>query len=436
MTRTIPRSTFGVHARWRIGPAGPRSAVSVAPLSSQRPSSAGALAGLKVLDLSRILAGPTATQMLGDLGADVVKVERPHRGDDTRGWGPPFLEREGQAPIAGYFLAANRSKRSIAIDFSTEAGAALITRLAERADVFVENLKPFDLDAKGLGYATLSALNPGLVYCSISGFGRTGPRASEPGYDFLAQAAAGLMSLTGEPDRAPVKVGVGISDLATGMHAAIGILAALRHRDRTGEGQHIDLSLYDSTLALLSNAAVDHFLTEQPPTRHGNAHPHIVPYGVFAASDGHLVIAVGNDAQFARFAALLGEPALASDARFVTNAARVIHRAALHARIEPSVRARGVEHWLQVLRAARIPTSKVQSVPEAFADPVALARSMQIERDDQTLIGNPLKLSATPIAAERPAPALDAHRAEVLRDWLGMDDDAVEACAARGAFGA
>lgn len=394
-----------------------------------------ALEGLKVLDVSRILAGPSATQMLGDLGADVVKVERPGTGDDTRGWGPPFHSPAQGVPVAGYFLAANRGKRSIAVDFSIEQGAALIARLAERADVFVENLKPFDLDRRGLGYATLRRSNPGLVYCSISGFGRTGPRAHEPGYDFLAQAAAGLMSLTGEPDGAPIKVGVGISDLYTGMHAAIGILAALRHRDRSGEGQHIDLSLYDSTLAMLTNGAVEHFLTGAPPQRLGNAHPHIVPYAVFAASDGHLVIAVGNDAQFARFAALLERPELASDARFVTNAARVQHRDALNAIVAPLLRTRTIEHWLERLHAARIPTSKVQSVPEAFADPVAQARGMEITAGEYTLIGNPLKLSATPVDLGRPPPALGADRDAVLESWLGLDASARDALAARGVFG-
>jgi crotonobetainyl-CoA:carnitine CoA-transferase CaiB-like acyl-CoA transferase len=397
---------------------------------------ARALEGLKVLDMSRILAGPSATQMLGDLGADVVKVERPGRGDDTRGWGPPFHEPDdGEQRVAGYFLAANRSKRSIAIDFATDAGAELITRLAQKADVLVENLKPFDLDARGLGYAQLRAIHPGLIYCSISGFGRTGPRAHEPGYDFLAQAAGGLMSLTGEPEGAPVKLGVGISDLYTGMHAAIGILAALRHRDRTGEGQHIDLSLYDSTLAMLSNAAVDHFLTGAPPQRLGNAHPHIVPYGVFAASDGHLVIAVGNDAQFVRFVALLDGPPLASDPRFATNAGRVEHRVALNAILAPLLSSSPVDHWLEVLRHARIPTSKVQSVPEAFADPVAAARAMRITSGDHTLLGNPLKLSATPVDTSRPPPHLDAHRDEVLHEWLGLDTSARDALAARGAFG-
>ena len=402
---------------------------------------ARALQGLKVLDLSRILAGPTATQMLGDLGADVVKVERPHRGDDTRGWGPPFLERpendEAAAErVAGYFLSANRSKRSIAIDLASPAGIDLVRRLAERADVLVENLKPGDLDARGLGYLALAERCPRLVYCSISGFGRTGPRSTEPGYDFLAQAAGGLMSVTGEPDGLPMKVGVGIADLYTGMHAAIGILAALRHRDQTGQGQHLDVSLYDCQLAMLTNAAVDHFLTDRAPPRLGNAHPHIVPYGVVAASDGHVVIAVGNDSQFARLARVLGAPELAHDARFATNAARVEHREALMAIVAPKVAAAPVAHWLELLRAEKIPVSKVADVAEAFADPVAEARGMRASIDGMTLIGNPLHLSATPPVLDRAPPRLDAHRAEVLGEWLGLDGPQQRALELGGAFGA
>lgn len=399
-----------------------------------------ALLDLRVLDLSRILAGPTASQLLGDLGADVVKVERPGRGDDTRGWGPPFLATEG-GPVAGYFLAANRSKRSIAIDFTTDVGAELVRRLAERADVLLENLKPGDLDRRGLGYDALSVRNPRLVYCSISGFGRTGPRRTEPGYDFLAQAAGGLMSLTGEPSGAPQKVGVGIADLYTGMHAAIGILAALRHRDRTGQGQHVDVSLYDCQLAMLANTAVDHLLTGAVPPRLGNAHPHIVPYGVFAASDGHLVIAVGNDEQFARFVALLGRPELASGPRFATNRARVEHRDELLALIEPLVRGGTVAHWLEVLRAAAVPTGPVQDVAQALADPVAAARQMtqlvpmpRAEGGEVTLVGHPIKLSATPARTDLPPPLVGEHGAEILRDWLGVDEDELATLEKSGAL--
>ena len=402
-----------------------------------------ALEGLKVLDLSRILAGPTATQMLGDLGADVVKVERPGKGDDTRGWGPPFLPmKKDHAPMAGYFVAANRSKRSIAIDVSSEAGAELVRRLAEQADVLVENLKPGDLDARGLGYEALKERCPRLVYCSISGFGRTGPRKSEPGYDFLAQAAGGLMSITGEPEGTPQKLGVGIADLYTGMHATIGILAALRHRDRTGEGQSIDVSLFDSQLAMLTNVAVDHFLTGSVPPRLGNAHAHIVPYGVFEVSDGHLVIAVGNDAQFARFAELLGAPVLALDPRFQTNRGRVANRRALTSLIEPILLEQAMEPLLEALRAARIPTSRVADVGEALSDPVAEARGMRqaIPMEGAVdgfapVLGNPVRLSATPPSASHPPPELDEHRHAILADWLALDEAACRELDARGAFG-
>ncbi len=400
-----------------------------------------ALDGVRVLDLSRILAGPSATQLLGDLGADVVKVERPGAGDDTRGWGPPFLSTSA-GPLAGYFLAANRSKRSIAIDFTTAPGAALVKRLAEKADVLVENLKPGDLDRRGLGYEVLGALNGRLVYCSISGFGRTGPRATEPGYDFLAQAAGGLMSLTGEPDGSPQKVGVGIADLYTGMHAAIGILAALHHQRRTGRGQHLDVSLYDCQLAMLANTAVDHLLTGSVPGRLGNAHPHIVPYGVFEAEGGHVVIAVGNDAQFARFAGLLGRPELAADPRFASNRARVEHRAELLAILAPLVRARPPAHWLAALRDAGVPTGPVQDVAEALADPVAAARHMvqrvpmpAAEGGEVALLGHPIQLSATPAQTSRPPPLVGEHRDEILRDWLGVEGEERDALVRSGALG-
>lgn len=400
-----------------------------------------ALDGVRVLDLSRILAGPTATQLLGDLGADVVKVERPGKGDDTRGWGPPFLSTSA-GPVAGYFLASNRSKRSIAIDFTTDAGAALVKRLAEKADVLVENLKPGDLDGRGLGYDVLGRLNPRLVYCSISGFGRTGPRAGEPGYDFLAQAAGGLMSITGEPAGSPQKVGVGIADLYTGMHAAIGILAALHHQRRTGAGQHLDVSLYDCQLAMLANVAADHLLTGSVPPRLGNAHPHIVPYGVFAAKGGHVVIAVGNDEQFARFASLLGRPDLALGPRFSTNRARVENRAALLAIVEPLIAREPPEHWLAALRGVGVPTGPVHDVAEALQDPVAVARQMtqrvpmpSAEAGEVALLGHPIKLSATPASTSHPPPLVGEHQGEILVDWLRMSDAEIAALADAGAFG-
>ena len=302
--------------------------------------SAGMLDGVRVLDLSRILAGPSCTQLLGDLGADVIKVERPGSGDDTRGWGPPFVEASepGARALSAYYLCANRNKRSIAIDLAAPEGAALVRRLARESDVLVENFKVGDLARYGLSYGALRAEHPRLVFCSITGFGQTGPLAPRPGYDFLAQAMGGLMSLTGAPDGEPVKVGVGIADLMCGMYAAVAILAALRHRDRTGEGQHLDLSLYDTQIAWLANEGVSHLTTGQLPVRRGNAHPTIVPYQAFETADGWVVLAVGNDAQFARFCALAGLDDMPGDPRFTTNAARVEHRDACVARVREAMR--------------------------------------------------------------------------------------------------
>ena len=285
-----------------------------------------------MLDLSRILAGPSATQLLGDLGADVIKVERPGRGDDTRGWGPPYASGpDGSVGPSAYFVAANRNKRSIAIDLAHDEAPALIRRMARSADVLVENYKVGDLARRGLDYASLARECPRLVYCSITGFGQTGPRSGDAGYDFVAQALAGTMSLTGEPEREPVKVGVGIADLMCGMYAATAILAAIRHRDRHGEGQHLDIALYDTTVAWLANEGQSWLVTGQRPVRRGNAHATIVPYRVFRTRDGHVVLAVGNDLQFGKLALLVGQPELARDPRFATNDARVRNREACDA---------------------------------------------------------------------------------------------------------
>lgn len=405
---------------------------------------ARALEGVRVLDLSRILAGPSAAQQLGDLGADVVKIERPGAGDDTRGWGPPFLPlADPAAPReAAYYLAANRNKRSVAVDLASEAGVELVRALAAKADVLLENYKLGDLARRGLDYDALRGACPRLVYCSISGFGRTGPRAGEPGYDFVAQAMAGTMSITGEPDGLPVKVGVGIADLYCGMVATVAILAALRHRDRTGEGQHLDVSLFDSTLSWLSTAALDHFVTGAPPKRMGNAHPHIVPYEAFATADGHLVLAVGNDAQFARLCEVAGQPEIARDPRYATNAARVERRAEVVGLVRGWMRARTTEAWTAALAAAGIAAGPVRDIPGAFAEPQAVARRMRVRvpaaraaAGAMDLIGSPIKASRTPGRIDRPPPALDEHRAEVLRDWLGLDPAAAAVLAARGAFG-
>jgi len=394
----------------------------------------GALDGLRVLDLSRILAGPSCAQLLGDLGADVVKVERPAQGDDTRRWGPPF-DAHGNAT---YFLAANRNKRSIEVDLASDAGAALIRALAGHADVLIENYKAGDLTRRGLGPSELLRSYPRLVYASINGFGSDGPRASEPGYDFLAQAMGGLMSVTG-PTETPMKAGVGVADLFTGMHAAVGILAALRHRDQTGHGQHIEVALLDAQLAMLANVATDAFLSGKNPGRLGNSHPHIVPYQVFACADGHLVVAVGNDAQWLRYRILLDEvmPSNADlhDEIFAKNAGRVAQRSMLIPRIEARMKTHTKEAWMMLLRAHEVPVAPVHDVLEAFEDPQAVHRQMRIQVGDAELVACPIHASLTPPTYRLPPPALGAHTREVLTSWLGWDDAAIEAAGDAGAFG-
>ena len=384
----------------------------------------GALDGVTVLDLTRILAGPTCTQLLGDLGADIVKVENPNSGgDDTRSWGPPFVTDEtgARTDLSAYFMAANRNKRSIAIDIASPDGQAAIRALAARADVLVHNFKPGGLAKYGLDYDGLRGACPRLVYCAISGYGQTGPNAHLPGYDLMAQGFGGIMSLTGEPDGAPMKVGVGIADVMCGMYAAVGILAALRHRDRTGEGQEIDVSLVDTQIAWLINEGVAHLTTGDIPKRRGNGHPTIVPYGVFACADGHVIAAVGNDAQFRRFAAFLGHGEWAHDPRFATNPARVENREALHALVEPALGTRTVDAVIAGLEAVKVPVGPVNTLDRVFSSDQVAAREMAIEMEAPQaaggrvrLIGNPLKLSATPISYRYPPPAFGAHTREVL----------------------
>ena len=408
------------------------------------PDSAGgsALAGLKILDMTRVLAGPSATQMLGDLGADVVKLERPGAGDDTRRWGPPFLkDAEGNdTSESAYYLSANRNKRSLTLDYTRPEGRRIAMALAKRADVLVENYRPGTLGRYGLAYDQLKGDCPGLVYCSNTGFGLTGPYADRPGYDFLIQAMGGIMSVTGEPDGQPMKVGVAIADLMAGMYATIAILAALRHRDATGAGQHVDLSLLDSQVAWLSNAG-QYFLTSGERTpRHGNAHPTIVPYQAFAASDGHFILAVGNDAQFARFCDVAGCPELATDDRFATNPARVRNREALIAILKPLIAGRSCADWLSALEAKTVPCGPINAIDQVFADPQVLARGMKFAMDHPRsadpidLIGSPFKLSETPVAHRHPPPTLGEHTDELLREWLGLADEEIAALRAAGAI--
>ncbi|MEM8632665.1 MAG: CaiB/BaiF CoA-transferase family protein [Pseudomonadota bacterium] len=381
----------------------------------------GPLKGLKVLDLSRILAGPTCTQLLGDLGASVLKIENPATGgDDTRTWGPPFETGVDDQPTdrSAYYMSSNRNKRSVAVDIATEDGQAQILRLAKMADVVIENFKPGGLAKYGLDYPSLSAQAPGLVYCSISGFGQTGPNASKPGYDLLAQGYGGIMSLTGEPDGAPMKVGVGIADVVCGMYATTGILAALRHRDATGEGQHIDLSLVDSQVAWLINEGANYLASGKVPQRRGNDHPNIVPYGVYSAKDGHVILAVGNDGQFARFAEFLGMPELAEDARFSTNPGRIANREVLAGILEPALAVLPMAEIVAGLEARKVPIGPVNRLDQVFATDQVAARGMQIEMPGDAgplrLLGNPLNFSRTPVTYRRPPPHFGADTDEVL----------------------
>jgi crotonobetainyl-CoA:carnitine CoA-transferase CaiB-like acyl-CoA transferase len=402
---------------------------------------AQALSGLRVLDLSRILAGPTATQLLADLGAEVIKIERPGYGDDTRGWGPPFLtDAQGQETReSAYFLSANRGKDSLALNIADPRGQAILRKIAAQSDILVENFKPGDLARFGLDYASLSALNPRLIYCSITGFGQTGPNAHRAGYDFLVQGEAGLMSLTGSPDGPPMKAGVGIADILCGMYATVGILAALQARHATGRGQHIDLALMDAQVAMLANQGVAHLTDGQVPPRRGNDHPTIVPYGTFPASDGDFILAVGNDGQFSRFVAEAGATHLSHDPRFATNAARVRHREALVPLIAGLTKTRSTADWLAACTALNIPAGPVNTLDQVFASPQVAARQMRITLPHPVaasgtvdLIGNPLKFSDTPVRPTKAPPQLGQDSASVLARLLDLDAQSCAELAAQG----
>lgn len=390
-----------------------------------------ALAGIKVLDLSRILAGPSATQLLGDLGADVIKVEKPHEGDDTRKWGPPYVQGTlgEETEESAYYLSANRNKRSIAIDIGSEAGRDLVHRLIAQADVLVENYKVGGLSKYGLAYEQIKDRYPQLIYCSVTGFGQTGPYAPRPGYDFLIQGMGGIMSLTGMPDGEPMKVGVGIADVMTGMYATVGILAALQHRQQTGEGQHIDISLLDTQISWLVNAGTNYLTDRQLPTRLGNGHPNIVPYQVFSTADAPMILAVGNDAQFRRFCEIAGMEAAASDERYATNPMRIRNRAALCKLVDNALRTRPRATWLRELEAVGVPCGPVNNLEDVFADPHVKARGAELHMPCEwaaggeiRLLANPLRMSVTPPSYRRPPPRLNEHAAEVLADWLGKTE--------------
>ncbi|MCZ6604572.1 MAG: CoA transferase [Alphaproteobacteria bacterium] len=390
----------------------------------------GPLTGIRVLDLSRVLAGPSATQMLGDLGADVVKIERPGVGDDTRGWGPPYLKDEAgnETGEAAYYLSTNRNKRSVTVDISKEQGQELVRGLAAKSDVMIENFKVGALARFGLDFETVRADLPELIYCSISGFGQTGPRASEPGYDYLIQAMGGLMSLTGPQDGPPMRAGIAIADVMCGMNAVVAILAALFHRERTHEGQHIDLGLHDTQVGWLFNEALNYFTSGRVPQRLGNGHPNLVPYQLFATADGHVVLAVGNDRQFARYCAFAGMPELAEDSRFATMSARIENRDVLVPILENIMLARDSATWIEGLTGLDIPCGPVRDLGEVFDDAQTAAREMAIEMPHPAagrvrLVGNPIKLSASPVTYRHPPPMLGQHTDEVLAELLELTDE-------------
>jgi crotonobetainyl-CoA:carnitine CoA-transferase CaiB-like acyl-CoA transferase len=399
----------------------------------------GCLTGLRVLDLSRILAGPWATQLLADLGAEVIKIERPGEGDDTRGWGPPFVVGEHDADLfSAYYLAANRGKKSVGVDLSSREGREIVASLAKSCDVVVENFKVGRLKRLGLDYDALYPVNPRLIYCSISGFGQTGPYKDKPGYDLLVQAMGGLMSITGDPDGEPMKVGVAVADIFTGLYAAVAILAALNERRSSDKGQHIDLALLDVQIATLANQGMNFLASGKAPRRHGNAHPNIVPYQAFATSDGHIVVAVGNDAQFARFVAILGLPELSKDPRFQKNADRVRNRAALIEMLSGMIRTFRKLDLLSKLEAELIPVGPINEMHEVFADPHVEARGLVVEQNLSTsrpatkMIGNPIRFSRTPIKYRRAPPRLGAHTAEIIRDELEMSQSELDRLVEQG----
>ena len=409
------------------------------------------LHGIRILDLSRVLAGPWCTQTLADLGADVIKIERPGLGDDTRGWGPPFLQDADGRDTAesAYFLAANRNKRSVTCDIASPEGQALVRELARHCEVFVENFKVGDMARYGLDYASLREVNPSLIYCSITGFGQTGPYRERAGYDYAVQGMGGLMSVTGEREGlvdalgqplagGPQKVGIAVADLFTGMYATVGILAALRHAERTGQGQHLDMALLDTQVAVLANLGANYLVSGQVPRRAGNAHQNIVPYQVFEVArraDGqpdHVILAVGNDSQFVRFCDLAGQPELATDPRFARNADRVRHRETLVPLLEAVMKTRGKAQWLSALEAAKVPCGAINDLAEVFADPHVQARSMVDEwahphHASLRLVASPLKMSGTPVRHDMPPPQLGQHTAQVLAEVLGLPSDRIEA---------
>ena len=396
-----------------------------------------ALAHIRVLDLSRVLAGPWCSQHLADLGAEVIKVERPGTGDETRAWGPPFLKDQdgNDTSEAGYYLSCNRGKKSLTLDISTKEGQDIVRKLAAKSDVVLENYKVGQLKKYGLAYDDLKAINPKIVYCSITGFGQTGPWSHRPGYDFIIQGLGGLMSITGErddlPGGGPQKVGVAVTDLMTGMYSTIAVLAALTHRDRTGVGQYIDMALLDVSVAMLANMNMNYLTSGQVPKRWGNAHPNVIPYQVFACSDGHIIVAVGNDSQFRQFCEVLAESALGADERFATNSNRIRNRDVLIPLIEPLMRARSRDAWVDALEAAGVPCGPINNIDQVFDNPQVKARGVKVDIPHPLAgtvpqVASPMRFSETPIEYYAAPPTLGQHNDYVLRELLGMPLEEVQ----------
>ena len=406
----------------------------------------GPLAGIKVLDLTRVLAGPWASQLLADYGADVIKIEEPAGGDDSRKWGPPWLEDASGAATgeSAYFLSTNRGKRSVTLDLAHPEGARLAGELARQSDVLLENFKVGGLARYGLGYQTLAAVNPGLIYCSITGFGQDGPDAAKPGYDAMIQAMGGLMSVTGltdgEPGAGPQKVGVAVSDLMAGMYAATAVLAALHERERSGLGQYIDLSLLDTQVSWLANQSMNYLLTGEAPRRLGSAHPSITPYQPFASADGFVMLAVGNDRQFASFCRAAGLAELAADARFATSAARVAHRTELGACLIPTMKTRTTAEWVRTLGEVQVPCGPINDIAQAFAEPQVQHRQLRLELPHPLAgtvpgVRNPVRFSRSPVEYRNAPPLLGEHTDQVLQERLGLSADELARLHAAGALG-
>ena len=412
-------------------------------MTTPKAPTTGPLTGIRVLDLTRILAGPWATQNLADLGAEVIKIENPDGGDDTRQMGPPFLRNAatGETADAAYFMSCNRGKESVAIDISTPEGQQLVRALAAKCDVLIENYKVGGLAKYGLDYETLHRELPGLVYCSITGFGQTGPYRQRAGYDYLIQGMGGLMSVTGErdgnPGGGPQRAGVALADIISGMYAALGIVAALRHRDQGGGGQHLDIGMMDVQVAVLANQAMNYLTTGTAPTRMGNGHPNIVPYQSFEASDGHLILAVGNDAQFRRALVAMGRPDIAGDPRFATIALRVANREILLPEMQAITRTRTIDEWVAAMEAVDVPCGPINTIDRVFADPQVRSRGMQMalphhETGSVPSVANPMRFSETPITYTQGPPALGQHTHEVLSRVLGADDASLARWSAQG----